>query len=100
MGRGVVAEFEDPRVAFERGLHDSALDATAAPVNHAHLTKSSRRGGVDVLGDDRGDIAWRETVKVELGADWYSDWEVAHNVSCQLSAFSSWLSAISRQHFF
>jgi len=73
MGRGVVAELEDARMALERGLHDAALHATAAAVNDAHLTKSRGRGGVDVLGHDRGNIARRKAVKVELGADRNAD---------------------------
>ena len=92
MGRGVVAKFEDPRMALQRSLHDSALNATAAAVNHAHLTKPGSSGGVEVFGDDRRDIAWRETVQVELGSDWYPHWEIAH-----VFAASSQLPALSYQ---
>lgn len=91
MRRGIVVEFDDAWMALEHGLHDAALDSTAPAVNHAHLAKSRGCGGVDVLGDYRGNVARSETVKIELGTDGNVDREVAHvlAVSFQLSAVSS-----------
>jgi hypothetical protein len=78
MGGRIVAEFENERMAFERGLDDAALDAAAAPVNDAHLAKSRGRRGIDVLSHDRWNVAWRKAVKVELSADRNANRKIAH----------------------
>src|SRR5258706_9225544 len=97
MGVRIVAEFENERMALECGLHDAALDAAAATVNDAHLTKSRGRSGIDVLSHDRRNVAWRKAVKVELGADRNAHGKIAIHRRCQLSgvAFSPQPSALS-----
>ena len=52
-------------MARENGLHDLSLDADAATVDQPHLGKPSGVCGVQVFGDDRGDVARRERVQIE-----------------------------------
>jgi hypothetical protein len=61
-------------MTIERGLDDSALDALAASMDDANGAQSSRRGGVDVLVDDRRHVSRREGVEIDLGFDRYADW--------------------------
>src|SRR5437867_4002824 len=60
-----VPELGDERVPLECLLDDAALNAAAAPVNEADLAKPAIPGGVDVLLDDRFDVARLERVEVE-----------------------------------
>ena len=54
---------------FERLLHDAALYALAAAVNQPHLSQARGVCGVDILLDDRLDVARREGVEVERVLD-------------------------------
>ena len=49
----------------ERRLHDPALHAAPAPVDEAHFAEAAPGGGVDVLADDRRDVARRERVEIQ-----------------------------------
>src|SRR6185369_11315562 len=66
---GCVPECDDERVPLERLLHDAALDSLAAAVNEAHFAQSTLPSRVDVLLDDRLDVAWRERVKIKAVFD-------------------------------
>ena len=66
---GGVPEFGDEGMPLERLLNDASLDALAAAVNQPDLTKTSFVRGVDVLLDDRRDVARRERVQVEVVFD-------------------------------
>jgi hypothetical protein len=65
----IVPEFDDPSVAFERGLDDAALHPAPASVHEPHLENARIRRGVDVVGHDRGDVTRLEGVQIELGFD-------------------------------
>jgi len=56
-------------MAFERGLHDSALHPAAAAVDESHVAQAGGSGGVDVLLHDRRDISRGEGMQVELALD-------------------------------
>jgi hypothetical protein len=56
-------------VRFERGLHDSALHACAAPVYQPHLAQSRLVRGLDVFIDDGRDVARREGMEIERAVD-------------------------------
>jgi len=56
-------------MAVERRLHHPALDAAPAPVDDADLTEPGLRSGGHVFLHDRGDVAGRERVEIELGLD-------------------------------
>src|SRR5262245_30794846 len=62
---GGVPEFDDARVALECLLHDAPLDSAAAPMNQADLAESSFPRRIDVLVDDRSDVARSKRVKIE-----------------------------------
>src|SRR5229473_1551330 len=55
----------DQRVAGEQRLDDRALDARTPAVDQPHLGEAAGVGGLEVLRDDRGNVAGRERVKVE-----------------------------------
>jgi hypothetical protein len=65
----VVPEFDDPRVAVERGLHDAALHAAAAAVHEPDLFEARVSGSGHVFVDDRGNVGWRKSVEVDLALD-------------------------------
>jgi hypothetical protein len=69
MRRRIVPEFDDPRVAIERGLDDAALHAVPASVYDPHLENARICGGVDIVGHDRGNVTRLEGVQIELGFD-------------------------------
>src|SRR5262245_53287886 len=69
----IVPELDHLRMTIERSLDDAALNAAAAAVNHPHLVEARRRGGVDVLGHHRRDVARRERVQIDLAFDWNLD---------------------------
>ena len=52
-------------MAREERLDDGALHADAAAVDQPHFGKPSGMRGVQVFGDDRGDVARRERVEIE-----------------------------------
>jgi hypothetical protein len=56
-------------VSFERGVHDPALNAATPAMNESDLSEARRCRRVDILGDQRGDIARREGMKIELVFD-------------------------------
>ena len=65
----VIAEFLHIRMALERGLHDAALHSMSTSVNQPDVAEARVSGRSDVFLDNRGDVAWREGVQVELGFD-------------------------------
>lgn len=54
---------------LECGLHDAALDAAPAAVHEPHLPKPRFVRGSNVFLDDRGDVARRERVEIQLRFD-------------------------------
>jgi hypothetical protein len=50
-------------------LHDAALDAATAAVNQPHFIESGSGGRVDVLLDNRWNIARRERVQIQFALD-------------------------------
>jgi len=56
-------------VAVERGLNQAALHAAAAAVHDPHFVESLLRRCVDVVADDRRDVARSERVQIELVLD-------------------------------
>ena len=69
----IVPEFNDARMAFERSLHDAALHAASSSVYDADFAKARRRRGLDVLGDDRWNVARRERMQIDLAFDGNAD---------------------------
>ena len=69
MRRRIVKKLHDERMAFERLLHDAALHAAAASVNEPNLAQPGGVCLVDVLVDDRRDIARRKRVEIERAFD-------------------------------
>jgi hypothetical protein len=69
MGFGGIPEFGDEWMPLERLLNDAPLNAFAAAMNQPHFTKSRLVRRCDVLLDDRGDVAWRERVQVQVVFD-------------------------------
>src|SRR5687768_7964082 len=55
-----IPEFNDQRMPFQHLVHDAALHALAASVDQSHLAEAGFVRGVDVLLDDRRNIAGRE----------------------------------------
>ncbi len=55
----------DEGMAGEDRLHDFPLDADPSAVDQPHLDESHRLGGLQVVGDDRSDIARREGVEIQ-----------------------------------
>ena len=66
MRGGVVPELGDQRMLLEHGLHDRALRAAAASVNQAKLPQAGLVRGAHVLVDHGRDVAWGESVEIEL----------------------------------
>src|SRR5262245_33440938 len=66
---GVVPEFGDAWMPFQRRLYDAALDAAPPAVDQAHFGDAGFRGRVYVVRDDAGNVPGRECVKVQLGLD-------------------------------
>ena len=64
-----VPEFLDQRMALECLLHDAALHALAAAVDHPNFTQSGGVSRVDVFVDNGCDILRGEGVKVEGALD-------------------------------
>jgi len=75
---GVVPEFDDEGVVFERGLHDAALHAATAAMDDANFFQAGGSGGIDVFTNDRGHIARREGVQIELVLDRNTDGLFTH----------------------
>src|SRR5439155_24829607 len=76
-------------MTIERGLHDPAPHAAAASVDDAHLVESGSRSGLDVLGDDRGDVARRERVQIDLALDRQVDGIGVHAGDHSVFAYSA-----------
>jgi hypothetical protein len=70
VSRRIVPEFGDARVPLERRLNDATLHAPPATVNQPYLPQTGFRRGLDVVGDDAGDVARREGVQIEFRLDW------------------------------
>jgi hypothetical protein len=78
MRRGIVPEFNDAHVVFERGLDDAALHAAAAPVHESDFMKAGTSGGLDKFVDHRPDILPRKRVEIELAFDRNTEKVVSH----------------------
>ena len=65
----IVKKFDDTGMAFERLLHDAALYPRSTAMHETHFAQSSGMCLVEVLFDDRGDVARSERVEVELAFD-------------------------------
>jgi hypothetical protein len=52
-------------MSFKRGLYNAALNTTPASVNQSNLAESRLMGGIDVLFNDRFDVARMKRVKIE-----------------------------------
>jgi len=74
----IVPEFDNARMAVEGRLYDAALHPASPSVHDADLGKARRRRGLDVLRDNRGNVARREGMKIELGLDGYVDRVFGH----------------------
>src|SRR5262249_46799162 len=60
-------------MALERGLDDSALNATTAAVDETHRAEPRVRRRVHVLFHNGADVGWREGVEIDLCFDWDAD---------------------------
>ena len=65
----IVEKSQHQRVPIEGLLHDSALYARSAAMNEPHFMQSYSVRLVEVLFDDRWDIARGENVEIELALD-------------------------------
>ena len=65
----IVEKFHYERIAFERVLHDPALDSPPSPVDQTHLTQAGRMRGAEVLMNDGRDVARREGMQIERVLD-------------------------------
>ena len=74
MGVGIIPELDDVWMAVENGLDDPPLNALAAAVHQSDHRKAGLDRGVDVILDDRRDVAWRKRVQIEFGLNRYADW--------------------------
>jgi hypothetical protein len=78
VGGGIVPEFGDAWMAFERSLYGGALDAAASPMNEADFAEAGCRRGLDVLRYHGWNVAWREGVEIDLRFDWNADRTFGH----------------------
>jgi len=69
MRGGVVPELLHERVPIERSLYDAPLHAASAPVHETDFTQPGGRRRVQVLLDDRRNVAGCERVKIDFGVD-------------------------------
>jgi hypothetical protein len=69
MRRRIVKKFHYEGVAFEGLLDDTALHSCAAAMDEPHVAKAGGVGCVQVLFNDRRNVAGRERVKVEGAFD-------------------------------
>ena len=63
----------------ENTLHDLPLDADPAAVDQSNLEEPSGVRGIEILGDDRRHVAWREGVKIQRVLDRDSDGLVGYS---------------------
>ena len=73
----------------ERGLHDAALDSSAAPVNEADFGESRGCSSVHVLGDDGRNVRGCERVEVELAFDRNANGLISHQPLATYSAVTT-----------
>ena len=52
-------------MAGQQRANDRSLNADPPPMDQPHFTEPALAGGGEVLPDDRGDVARRESMKVE-----------------------------------
>lgn len=69
MRRGIVEKFDNERVMIQRLLNDAPLNTLAPPVNQANLAQAGRVRFANVLIDDRTDVFWRKSMKIEARFD-------------------------------
>jgi hypothetical protein len=65
-------------------LHNASLYAATAAVHETHLVQPGGGRGVDVRLDDRGNVARRERVEIQLRPDRNADRTVGHQ-TCIIS---------------
>ena len=73
MGRRIVKKLRHERVFLECLLDDTPLNADAPAVHEPNFRQPSLVRLVDVLFDDRWDVARRESVEIEHAFDGYPD---------------------------
>ncbi len=66
MRRGVVKKLQHERMTFQGLLNDAALHPFPTAVDEPHLMDAGGMGLVQILFDDRWDVARREGVKIEV----------------------------------
>ena len=59
-------------MSIERRLHHGPLHAAPASMHDTHLPKSRGQRRPYVFLDDRGNVARREGMKVDLGPNWHN----------------------------
>ena len=69
MGRGVVPELDHQRMTLQRGLDDPSLHAASPAVHETDFVEPRGCRSRDLFVNDRGNIARRERMKVELSLD-------------------------------
>jgi hypothetical protein len=69
MRRWIVKKFHYERVPFERLLHDAPLHSCPPAMDEPYLAQAGGVGFIQVLFDDRRDVARREGVEVEGSFD-------------------------------
>ena len=74
----------------EQRPDDPALDADAAAVDQPHLAEPAHVGGLEVLGDDRRDVARDERVQVEGVLDRDPDGLVAYSRGPSITCRFQW----------
>lgn len=65
MRRGVVEKLQHQGMPIEGLLDDAALDAHAPAMDKPHVAQAGGVGFIQILFDDRGDIARGEGVQIE-----------------------------------
>src|SRR5262249_21435402 len=85
-----VGEAGDQRMPGEQRLHDAALDADAAAVDQSDLGASPGMGRLQVVRDDRGDVARCEGVQIERVLDRDADGLVAYSRGPPITCSFQW----------
>jgi len=80
VGVGIVPEFLNERMTFERRLDDAALHAAPSAMHQPHDVDAGVRGRVYVFRDDGWDLARRKRMKIKFALDRNPDWLTIHGV--------------------
>ena len=65
----IVPEFGDVRMPVDQRLYHSALNASSASMDDAHFVIAGELCRVQILFDNRRDVAWGKRMQVELRFD-------------------------------